>query len=244
MKRTVTQDGVPSRSVRSRRSGKSYAGKGQVKLYRGPRMGTPNGVHMFVKSVNFNIPIYDNGWGIGATRGPGFGMRFNLASVDYTITGAANFNQAVPGFVELSALFDQIMLDKVDVNWAFLKDPGDIPNYNYQPPVIYHCADFNDSSVPASLANVLQYGNVRHSVMAAELGEVRRSLRPNFAQIVYDGGAGPTYAPRRGFVNAISDVPHFGVKGYLNMTSAGTGTQLLGICSITVKYYFRAKNTL
>jgi len=247
MKRTVTQDGVPTRAVRSRRSSGGFSKKGQVKMYRGPRPGTPNGVHQFVKALVIPIGVYDNGWGIGGTRGPAFSLQFNLQDAIFTITGGTSSVTSVPGYVELSALFDQIMLDKVIVKFQYGMDPASQPPVSFtasQSPLLYHCIDYNDAGVPATLETVMQYGNQKSGILAAELGPIVRVVRPKYAQVLFNGGAGTTYAAKRGFVNALSDVPHYGMKGFMLCNSASGGLTSIGVVSLQIQYFYKCKNTL
>ena len=243
MKRTVTQDGAPTRSVRGRRASRNYAGKGQMKIYRGPKAGSVLGVHQFAKSATVNVNVFDNGWGIGVTRGPAFGIQFNLSQYQFIITGGTSVSVNVPGFVELSALFDQIMLDKVVCKFTYMQD-ANLTGSVSAPPLMYHAEDLNDAGPPATLATIEQYGTVRSRVASVERGPIIRTIRPCYPQVVNGGGAGATFAAKRGFVSAISDIPHFGMKGYLNMINAGTGTNYYGTMIVEIRYFYKCKNQL
>lgn len=247
MKRTVTID-APSRSIRprissSRRSGK-YAGKGQI--YKSLK-GTPNGIHQFRKVAETRVLVTDLGFAIGATRSTVFSIQFNLTQFSFSInnTGASQ-NGVIPGYNEISALFDQVMLDNVVVKIWMLADPAAVPAnaVGGQAPLMYHCVDFNDAIVPVDQSVVNQYGNQKSKVMCVENGPIVRTIRPKFAQVVYASALGSSYRAQRGYLQSFVDVPHYGMKGAITVQSGGSGTTTQSYCIVEVAYTYNAKNTI
>lgn len=245
MKRTVTQDGPATTVARRARRAKPARSSGKSQVPKS--LGQPNGVHYIQKVAQATIPITDLGFALGATRTAQFAMQFNNTQFIFYINNAGSFVAAnVPGYADISGLFDQVMLSKVTVKLHFNSDPVSVPYAVAQSsaPFMYHCEDRNDASVPADYTVVSQYGNVKSKLLAAENGPVIRVIKPCFASNVYVSALANNYQAKRGFVTAAVDTPHYGMKGALLLSATGAGTTTLGQLLIECKYLFACKNTL
>lgn len=249
MKRTVTIDDGSSRAPPARRNRVSrFAQRSSAKSKIPRTLGTPNGVHMFRKVATISIPINDIGFQSGATVSSRFAMQFNLNSFDFYISAVTAVSGAVPGVAELSNLFDQVMVDNVVVKMSFMADPASQPTLvvpGAASPLLYHCIDYNDASVPANVAEVNQYGNVKSKILAVTSGPIIRKIKPCFAQIIYVSPIGATsYRASRGYIQNFNNVPHYGMKGALQMPSASAGSNIVGWLTVDVAYTYNCKNTV
>ena len=246
MKRTVTLDGSsapPARRARVAGKQRSKAGKGQI--YKS--VGTPNGVHYFRKVATTNVRITDQGFAIGVSRTQFFSMQFNLTQFFFYINNTGSYQTAnVPGYTEIQALFDQVMVQNVVVKMTFLTDAANAPGsaVGAQVPQMYHCIDYNDASVPASMADVNQYGNVKSKILTASAGPIIRKIEPRFPSVVYASALGSTYQAKRGFLTGNVDAAHYGMKGAISILSVGDGTTTVGYLVVDVAYTYACKNQI
>lgn len=254
MRRTVTQDGPPARRARPNSAGRRAFGKPSYsRVTRVPRnVGGPglNSVHRFTKIAQGDVIMNDLGFQIGASTSNRYSVQFNMQSATFAINNTgASITYNIPGFVELSALFDQIMIEKVTVKFTFTVDPAIIlqpgaPTYPMGSPLLYHAVDFNDAAVPANVTDIMQYSSVKSSILGATRGPIIRSVNPMFAQIVYASAIGNSYRATRGFLQKDVDVPHYGMKGFITTPSAVGGATQIGKLAIEFKYHYACKNVI
>lgn len=205
--------------------------------------GTPNGVHEFTRNVWGQFLCSNAGIAIptGGAIQPEFAMRFDIGGVVF-IAGGTSTNSLGLGYPELSALFDQIKLDKVEVKFMARNDSAQNGvGINSEAIRIATAIDYNDD-VPISETALREYGSFKDAVIEPGGREMRVVLRPKFQEAVsYTGGAGTNgYRAQTGYVQATTlstGVAHYGLKG--NVTGPTSGTNLL----ISVKYFYKCKNT-
>jgi len=249
MKRTVTQDGPPASRYRPSRSSKSMASK-SFKRYRTPPGGPGIGsVHTICKTAIGQVLTTDGGFQIGITTSDRWSMQFNLQQAFFNLPGGASRTLTVPGYAELSALWDQVMVDKVVVKFYFSTDPATSvpPGGAYAPQgslTLYHAIDYNDAAVPAAQTDIQQYSSVKSRMLAAELGPIVRVVKPKFAQVIYASAVGNSYRASRGFLQSATDVPHYGLKGFVTTPSFVTGNVNQGTMLIECKYFYKCMNTV
>jgi len=159
-----------------------------------------------------------------------------------TITGAATYTANIPGFTDISALFDQVMLDKVTCRFRFLVDPAAFPAGGAGIPVLYTALDYNDSNPPVVLDDIQQYSSLKINSLAVELGPAIRVIRPCYPKLLFNSVAGTVSTAGRGYVPSNADIPHYGLKGYLLMNNPAIGATFQGTCFIEVEYIYKCKN--
>jgi len=203
--------------------------------------GTPNGVHEFKRTVFQSFNLNGNGIEIpngGTVYQQGMAIRFGLTNVVFI--GSGTQTVAVPGIAELTALFDQIMLDKVIVRFVCINDSAPISggNQNFACQ-IQSAIDYN-SDTTVTAATLREYSNWKYDVI--EPGgkvEHRRTLKPQYQRsITYTGGAGVNGVEgARGFLaSASGDIAHYGL-----LASVAGGNQVSGF-NIIVECYYKCKN--
>jgi hypothetical protein len=176
-------------------------------------------------------------------------MQFNLQQAFFSLPGGASRTLPVPGYPELSALWDQVMIDKIVCKFYYSTNPANnvAPGGAYAPQgalTFYHAIDYNDAIVPAAQTDIQQYASVRSRMLSAELGPIVRVVRPRFAQVIYASAIGSSYRASRGFLSSAIDVPHYGLKGFVTTPSIVTGNVNQGTILIECKYFYNCKNTV
>lgn len=205
--------------------------------------GTPNGVHEFTRNVWGQFLCSAGGIAIpsGGAIQAEFAMRFDVGGVVF-IAGGTSTQTLGLGYTELSALFDQIKLDKVEIKFMARNDSTqNAVGVNSEAIRIATAIDYNDDT-PISETALREYGSFKDAVIEPGGREHRVVLRPKFQQqVTFSGGAGTIgFNASSGYVNSSTlgtGVAHYGIKG--NVVGSSAGTNLL----ISVKYYYKCKNT-
>jgi len=96
------------------------------------------------------------GFQSGGNTGYGLGLDFALNACQLKI-GAATLSIAIPNYTEFQDLFDEWRIDHVIVKLVFSNSSSTTASSSTMLPLIFAVHDYNDSTPPASLANVLNY---------------------------------------------------------------------------------------
>lgn len=105
---------------------------------------------------------------------------------------------------------------------------------------LYSAIDYDDSLAPGSLATIQQYqtlkftpGNRYHS----------RTIRPKFASRVFQTAVADAFRPSTGFIDCNQpDVPHYGLKVFMQPPPAVTGSSGGITYQVQMTYYVKFKN--
>jgi hypothetical protein len=124
---------------------------------------------------------------------------------------ASNYITAsIPGYSDLAALFDEVMIDTVEVefyctNLESLTGTGSS--------VFVLCSDYNDHNAPASVADVLQYKDCK-VVQLLSTTPYKRKMEPMMLSYTLDSaGVSQPSEPHRGFIRSNLDIEHNCLKG-------------------------------
>lgn len=150
----------------------------------------------------------------------GVGVRSDAA-------GALSFNlNALPNSSEFTSLFDQYKIMKVKLRWIPFGDSVNMPiatmtgtSSLVSPggPLIT-VIDYDDNTAPTAAADLLQYQTSKVTPIPKPLS---MTIRPKFATEIYRSAVSTGYGARSGWLDtASSDIPHYGVKYYMNAPSA------------------------
>lgn len=165
-----------------------------------------------------------------------FKRRYVVANITATTSGAGirsdaagamSFNlNSLPNSSEFTTLFDQYKIMKVRLRFIPFGDSVNLPistmsgsNGLVSPggPLVT-AIDYDDSVVPGSAADLLQYQASRVTPIPKPLS---MTIKPKFATEVYRSAIATGYGARSGWLDTTnSDVPHYGVKYYMNAPSA------------------------
>lgn len=180
------------------------------------------------------------GYSIGLSQYAAFGMYFSPTGL--TVQGSStNFvGTNLPGISELSNLYDQIRVDKVEVTFMIENPPAPLATtgtgVSTPMPRLYVSTDYNDCS-PNSIGQTEQQEGCR-CLTFMDGRPKKYTLKPKYQQIVFYTSTNSAFAARRGFVDSNIDVPHYGLR-VACPTTAGVNTHHL---RLTVKFYFTCKN--
>lgn len=190
-----------SRQTRSRRRARVPAGR-RARLPRG--MTLPGGVYKF-KRTSYNPALITAGI--------------------LDIAGASAFNlNLVPNASEFTSLFDQYRIDKIV--WTLMPRGNSAEQgTNNTNTKIFSVLDYDDETAPANLNTLLQYPNVKCTTLSRDH---KRTLVPKFATQTYISAVATGYGARTGWLDCDnSNVPHFGVKYFIQ--APGAGTQVIDV---------------
>lgn len=149
-----------------------------------------------------------------------------LTGINTAITttfGVQNFSlNQLPDFTEFQNLYDQFRINKVV--WKLVPNVNSAESGAAQKlPQVHSVCDYNDSTAPTTLDELVQYNNYRMT-MGSRIHN--RKLTPAFLDNVYVTGAtqragNPNYKQWLSTSNS-TDVPHHGIKYAIGATAAAS----------------------
>ena len=175
----LTQSSMPgysqySQYSQSRRRRVRARLRAKYPRYRSVRTVTPyNAPFTIERNVQWDAPLnLSSGW---YTTGPGLAFAFSLSYLEIVYSNSSGNQIPIPGSTELSSLFDQWRLDRVDLQILY-----SATNHNATPsgtntivmPVIHIVNDYDDGNVTSSW-NPLEYPECR----TIQLGQNPRGVR-------------------------------------------------------------------
>lgn len=229
--RTVTL-GKRSRSV----SASSKWKKQRVPIPRALALrGTPKGEYIIVRTAVGSLSYTNVGMTIGAA-GNNVGATFVFTGPTISLVAGTGVNQndyTVPNFTEIAALFDRVMLDKVEI--TFMTSVSGAANSGTQQPLFLFAEDPNDT--PTSPDQIKQMDCVTWFPGNQTTGGVfKKTVRPQYLSLTYFTALVSSYSPQRGFVNSDTAIPHYGLKIGIDPLNAS------GSLNMTFKVTYRCKN--
>lgn len=149
------------------------------------------------------------------------------AGVRTDAAGAMSFSlNALPNSSEFTSLFDQYKIMKVKLRFIPFGDNVNLPistmtgTSSLMSPggPLITAIDYDDTTAPTSAADLLQYQASRVTPVPKPLS---MTIRPKFAAEIYRSGLATGYGARSGWLDtANADVPHYGIKYWMNSPSA------------------------
>jgi len=128
----------------------------------------------------------------------------------------------IPGYTDLSALFDEIMVDRVDITMIAGPDPGTggAGSNAFGGAQLIFAKDYNDKVKPSAAADVQQYSDCRIFSMTNNYTN-KMVWKPRFLTYAFDSSSQPlATTPKRGFIRSTSSIEHYGIKGsFVNLSS-------------------------
>lgn len=150
----------------------------------------------------------------------------SAVGVQTNAAGVLSFSMSsLPSASEFTALFDQYKIMKVKLDFIPFGDTVNLPVSTMSGssslvspggPLIT-AVDYDDANAPAQASDLLQY---QYSKVTPVPRRHKMTLRPKFATEVYRSGVSTGYGARSGWLDcANSDIPHYGVKYWMNAPS-------------------------
>lgn len=164
------------------------------------------------KCCHIRIASHVDGYSfdIGLSRAQTFAIWFTQQDV-FIWLNASNYSQvSVPGYSDLAALYDEVMIDRIDITMFTGNDPTTSANGTAQ---IILARDYNDKVAPAAVGDVQQYSDMQAFNMANNFIN-KFSLNPKFLTYSLDSaGTSTASVARRGYIRSNLSTDHYGVKG-------------------------------
>lgn len=209
--------------------------------------GTPKGVYEISRTVTgIHLPITG---GVGGGWSNGTSLSSNLCWVFtpqylrcYADGSLTSFIQvAIPNASELAALYDDVKIDSVELQFMGNFTQSSTPTTNvayYGPRPIIYGTDDNDTSCSTSI--VSQLGDCKTwNPNNTDQSVLKVTLKPKYNQIIYYTSALNAYQPARGYIRSDYDIEHYGLK--MSMVDQGTYNPT-GAMTVTCKFNFKYKN--
>lgn len=226
--RTVTADGR-----KLKRSKRTFSGTRKMSMSSGLRRylnlrGTPDGVYEICRTAAITMPYTGSGWSIGVGQYVGATLWFTPNSINVSSGVAGNTATSnIPSASELSALFEKVKIDKVEVTIS-TSTQGQA-NTSVQQPIMYFAEDDNDTlTSPDQIKQMdcLEY------IPGATDNNLKITIRPKYQRIVYYTNLVSSYEPTQGYVVTGTDIPHYGMKLGIEPNASG---QINIICKVFYK---------
>lgn len=198
----------PSSKVQKYRSQRARQ-RFQVPLYRSMNN---RGVHTLTKCASLRMLAHNTGYSfdIGTVFSQNFAIWFTQQDV-YIWANASNYSiVSIPGYSDIAALFDEVMIDKIEISIFTGTDPTTSANGSGQ---IILARDYNDKVAPATAGDVQQYADVKVFNMANNFIN-KMTLYPKFLTYSLDAaGTSTASTPKRGYCRSNLTTDHYGIKG-------------------------------
>jgi hypothetical protein len=129
----------------------------------------------------------------------------------YIWGNASNYiTTQIPGYSELAALFDEVMVDTVEIEF-YATNLEALTNTGAA--VFVLCSDYNDHNAPANITDVLQYKDCKVVNLLSTI-PYKEKVTPMMLTYTLDSaGVSQPSAPSRVFVRSNLDIEHNCRKG-------------------------------
>jgi len=220
---------------RSRTSGS----RSRMPVSRIPRSIRYNGENKITRSLNINIPFSTTGFGIGAAFFNAINIVYDPTSVTFYGNSTTFNSVAIPNAAEISALYDQMRIDKVEITWSSTQQAlVGTGTGTYCCPKFLVCNDSNDGIGTANITEIQQQPN--KCFYTTDGSSFKWTCKPKYQRVVYQTALVSNYEPATGFVNANSTIPHYGTKMAISNLASFTGGT--GGIDFDVKLFLTLKN--
>lgn len=153
------------------------------------------------------------------------------AASGYQLGGAISFQlNNVPAYTDFTGLFNHYTIEQVDIEVDCLSNSAGLSSGQVMPTITY-VPDFDDASVPTTGASISEYQRAKTWTFRGSGHPLKFSIKPRTAITVFRSAVTSAYAAgaegtslNLGYV----DVPHYGIKFWLDnmQASSGAGVQL------------------
>jgi len=179
---------------------------------------------------------------------------FSLLSLNiqpYTTAAApgALAQLALTNYTEYTNLFDEYILDKIEMIWYFNSNNSSMNSPHVSAPLISVVHDFDDASF-TSLPSMQQYDSYRVMQFGNSSGpsDGRQvvTIKPKFQAVVETVAGTAVGLPFKGWLDTITPTAeHFGLKFFYLNTEVGTAGApvYIGDFQIATKLFFRCRGT-
>jgi len=219
---------------------RSSTGTGVVSR-RIPRTLRYNGENKITRTIVGGIPYSETGFALGVANFQAMSIVFDPTGATFYGSTTQSTNFSLPNAAEISALYDLMRIDKVELVWSgntgVVTNGGGITSNRAAKYLV--CNDSNDGIGSTLLDQIQQQPN--KTFYNTDGTEHKWTCVPKYSRVVYQTAAVSNYEPTRGFVNANSTIPHYAIKmGIANLGSLATSTS--DRMDFTLKFFMTLKH--
>jgi hypothetical protein len=163
----------------------------------------------------------------------------NLTATNADTTGAYSFTlDSLPGYTELTALFDQYRIRQVRIQFCPLAQQFGSSTTASNYPTIYTLIDYDDASAPANISDMLQYDTL---MICPSNEPFERVLNPHATLAAYSGAfTSYAQAPTTQWFDCNSpSIQYYGLKWGVSSVTVVSGTYQMYSVTATVSLEFR-----
>jgi len=222
---------VVPRSRTIKRSRTIPAGRKQ----RIPKTIKYNGEVGIVRTATMAVS-YTSGLGlaIGATNYQAASFVFDPTGVTFYGSSVNFISAPYDNIAEVSALWDRVMIDKVEITWESSTDKNNLPG-SLSSPTYLVGNDVNNGITGTTIAAVRQLGDCTTKMGN---GPFKWVVKPKFQRLIYFTALASSYEPARGYVNSDTAIPHYSTHlAVMNTASVGAST-----LNFTFKMFLKCKD--
>jgi len=172
------------------------------------------------------------GFLIGAGAFPAVTFTYDPTGVTIYGSSVAFTTIAMPNASEISALWDLLSIDKVEITMQSVYDPS-VSTNTYVPRMMI-CNDFNSGATGTSTQAISEHADAKALMSTYN----KWNVKPKYQRVIFYNAVTSSYEPATGFVNSDTAIPHYGTHlGIFDSGSIAGGDLLLSF-----KFFLRAKN--
>jgi hypothetical protein len=183
-----------------------------------PRGLKYNGIGHITRTINLSVNYSNAGFDIGGQSAVAMNLVWNPVEMIIANSGVNQRSIIIPNAAEYIALYDMLMIDKVELTWSSGYQAG-ANNTVVGPPKFLVCNDYNDALGSSPTLTEIQQQSPS-SFYAVDGSSHKWSVKPKFQRVIYQTPTISSYEPSRGFVNSNSTIPHFGTR--MAISNAGS----------------------
>ncbi len=145
----------------------------------------------------------------------------------------------VPGYAELTNMYDAYSIDKVEVTFVWTKG-----NAAVDFPCMVVTQDYDDATAPATVGEVGEYNSSRLLTFTPAMNKQVVTVEPRCAQTVFRTGVTSAYSwgTKSQIIDAANaDCPHYGLKWFL--VNYNTTYQPTSIMKVYLRFHLTAYAT-
>jgi len=227
---------IPRRGVKRSRFGSR---RPRMAVQRIPRTLRYNGENKITRVVTCNLNYGPTGFSLASSFYQAINIVFDPTSVTFYGNTTVFASFPIPNAAELSALYDQLRIDKVEITWSSnAQATTGATGSTITCPKFLICNDSNDGIGTATLSQIQQQPNKEY--YAVDGRSHKWTCRPKYQRVIFQTALVSNYEPTTGFVNANSTIPHYGSKlAISNLDSIPTTG---GFIDFSVKFFLTLKN--
>lgn len=144
----------------------------------------------------------------------------------------------VDQYAQFAALFDQYMIEKVEVTFYPMFRANPLATSSMLIPLIYVVCDFDDAAAPTTIQ---QMGDYQNCVVRSDESSFMITLTPHVALAAYNGSfTGYANQARQWLDCSSNNIPHYGIK--VGIDAGASGQTALQAWNVSYRYKLAFRN--